>query len=307
MQLKRIHKSLAAMTIMLMAAGVVSVSAQRNPHYQDHASKVEKTTALAREYLKSHPGNTADSLRANVLGALTDGKIVTKSPLPSPRKKKLTPAQLYELASKSSLIVCKMEHNDAFQMDSAYKIASAVALTSDGICATNFHVVSDFVLCGSLGKQDKNDMLRFVMDYDGNIYPITAVLAIDPLNDWSIIKVDTQGRKLTPAPMGGDLPVGSPVYCLSSTTGSHFYLTDGLVANCLQSTDKRTGFTKYILEITADYGVGASGGPIFDEYGNLVALVSSTVSVYAQPEQYRNFQMTYKETVPVFLIKERFK
>ena len=60
------------------------------------------------------------------------------------------------------------------------------------------------------------------------------------------------------------------------------------------------------MEITADYGVGASGGPIFDSCGNLAALVSSTFSLYAQPQQYRNFQMSYKQTVPVFLIRDLF-
>lgn len=60
------------------------------------------------------------------------------------------------------------------------------------------------------------------------------------------------------------------------------------------------------MEITSDYGVGASGGPIYDEYGNIVALVSSTFSLYANPQQFRNFQMAYKQTVPAFLIRERF-
>ena len=59
-------------------------------------------------------------------------------------------------------------------------------------------------------------------------------------------------------------------------------------------------------EITADYGGGASGGPILDEYGNLVGLVSSTVSIYSDQQNMRNFQMAYKQTVPIFLVTERF-
>ena len=78
------------------------------------------------------------------------------------------------------------------------------------------------------------------------------------------------------------------------------------MSNATGTLDNRTGNTKYILESTADYGVGASGGPIFDSCGNLAALVSSTVSLYANPQQFRNFQMAYKQTVPVFLIKDLF-
>lgn len=304
-----LHKSTISLAVMLlfMAAGVISAQTRHDLNYYDHAALVEAATAKLHDYLKSNPGNTADALRANVLNTLTDGPVGKSRDLTPARKKKLTSAQLYDVARRSSMIFGKMEHSEFIKGDSAYKSASAVVLTPDGVCATNYHVIADLVLNGSLGNSNKDDMMRFLMDFDGNVYPVTEILATDPLNDWAIIKVDPCGRRLTPAPVGDDVPVGTPVYCLSSTTGSHFHFTEGMVSNCTRTTNKRTGYTTYTLEITADYGVGASGGPIFDECGNLVALVSSTFSVYAQPEQFRNFQMSYKKTVPVFLFKERFK
>ena len=60
------------------------------------------------------------------------------------------------------------------------------------------------------------------------------------------------------------------------------------------------------MQISADYGVGSSGGPIIDSHGNLVGIVSSTYSLYANPQTYQNFQMAIKKTVPVKLIKECF-
>lgn len=293
--------------LMYMLAGVPQSKAeQKNPNFIDYPSMEEAATAKLRTYIKSHPGTTLDSLKLTVIDGLSDGSVGAASLLTPPRKEKLTPEQLYEAARKSSLIFGKMEHNPTFNADSAYKTASAVALTADGICATNYHVVADILLNGALDRTNQNDMMRFVMDCEGNVYPLTGILAVDPINDWAIIRVDPCGRKLTPAPIGGDVVPGAPVYCLASPTGAYFHFTDGMVANRTRKTDKRTGFTKYILEITADYGVGASGGPIFDECGNLVALVSSTLSVYAQPKQFRNFQMSYKQTVPVFLLKNRF-
>lgn len=297
--------SLTAM-IFVMAVSVTSVKAEDHHGFADYASMEAAATGKLRTYMKAHPGMTLDSLRQNVLESLTDGSVGKASDLLPARKTKLTPEQLYETARKSSLIFGKMEHNESFQADSAYKTASAVALTPDGVCATNYHVVADIVMNGGLGHTDKNDLMRFVMDCDGNVFPLTGILAVDPLNDWAIIKVDPCGQRLTPAPIGGDVAPGTPVYCLASPTGSYFNFTEGMVANRSRTFNKRTGFNKYILDITADYGVGASGGPIFDDCGNLVALVSSTLSVYAQPQQFRNFQMAYKQTVPVFLIKECF-
>lgn len=294
------------MTLMFMAAGVAPAHAERDNYY-DYGQMVENATARLRDYLKSHPGHSTDSLRANAVANLGNTTVGKAKDLTPARKKKLTPAQVYDIARRSSLAYGKMEHNEAFKADSAYKTASAVVLTADGICATNYHVVADVVLSGALGRTDKNDLSRFVMDGDGNVYPVTDILALDPLNDWALIKVDPCGNKLTPASIGDDVAIGTPVYCLASPSQAHFLFTDGVAANRTQSTNKRTGQTTYILDITADYGVGASGGPIFDEYGNLVALVSSTISIYAQPEQYRNFQIAYKQTVPVFLLKECFK
>lgn len=292
---------------LLLLTGAMPVKGEtKNPRFFDYPAMEEAATGKLRAYMKANPGMTLDSLRRNVIDGLSAGPVGKASRLTPVRKKKLTPEQLYDVARKSSLIFGRMENNPAFGGDSAYKTASAVALTPDGICATNYHVVADIVLGGSLGRTNANDKLRFVMDCEGNVYPLTGILAVDPLNDWAIIRVDPCGKQLTPAPIGGDMAPGSKVYCLASPSNAYFHFTDGMVSNCTRSTNKRTGFTKYILEITADYGVGASGGPIFDECGNLVALVSSTVSLYAQPQQFRNFQMAYKQTVPIFLLKNCF-
>lgn len=297
--------SLVAVVLALMSIAP-QARADHDALFLDYPAKVEATTALAREYLKTHPGQGSDSLRHNVIAGLADGKVAPARVLTPTRKRKLSAREVFELCRPSSLVVCRYEHNNTYNLDSAYSNASAVALTPDGICATNYHVVADLVLSGALGHEVNTDLLRFLMDYEGNIYPFRQVLYVDPTNDMAIIKVDTNGRKLTPASIGGDTPQGTTVYCLSHPSGAYFHFTDGMVSNCTRNTNKRNGRDKYILEITSDYGVGASGGPIFDDCGNLVALVSSTFSLYAQPQQFRNFQMSYKQTVPVFLIRECF-
>lgn len=296
-----------AMALTAVAPRAIAEASDGHPLFREYGLKVEAATADLREYMKSNPGRDLDSLRANVLDAMADGAVVGKaSDLTPARKRKLDPVKLYELCRKSSLVFGKMDHSPEMNKDSAYTSASAVVLTKDGVCATNYHVVADLVLSGALAHKVDNQLMRFVMDFDGNVYPLQGVLYADPVNDMAIIKVDTRGRQLTPAAIGGDAAPGTTVYCLANPSGAYFHFTDGMVSNCARSMNKRSGQTKYILEITSDYGGGASGGPIFDECGNLVAIVSSTYSLYANPQQYRNFQMAYKQTVPVFLIKECF-
>lgn len=292
------------MTFLLTAAALSMSATDRDRHYRDYNELLGGVTAQLRDYMQKNPGQNVESIRRRMLDTLADGPIDAR--LTPARKKKLPADKVYETGSKSSLIFGKMDYTPQIDADTAYSTASAVALTADGICATNFHVVSDLVLTGALNHHVSGDRMRFVMDSDGKAYPVTAVLAVDPVNDMAIIKVDPCGGKLVPAPVGGDMNPGEKVYCLSHPEGTCFNFTEGIVSNNTRKEFKRTGHTRYNLEVTADYAAGASGGPIFDECGNLVALVSTTLSVYANPQQYRDFQMTYKQAVPVFLIKNCF-
>ncbi len=52
------------------------------------------------------------------------------------------------------------------------------------------------------------------------------------------------------------------------------------------------------LEITADYGVGSSGGPVLDLSGNVVGMVSNTLAVYADSKDKRSLQMNFHHCVP---------
>ncbi|MCM1297568.1 MAG: serine protease [Muribaculaceae bacterium] len=291
--------------ILLLTTGGLPVSAQVK--YLDFDAMKAATTGKMKQYMNTHPGQNADSLRHNVIDIISfDEPVAPKSALARQRKKKLDPKKLYDLCKHSTLAYGVFTHSDGWKADTAYINASAVALTPDGICATNYHVISDVVINGALGRDPKNDLHRFLMDYDGDVFPLEKIMYINPVNDFAIIKVDTGNKKLQPAPLGDDLVTGDKVYCLANPSTYLFHFTDGMVSNCVKTTNPRSGQTVYNNEITAEYGVGSSGGPIFDEYGNLAALVSSTVSLYAQPQQNKGFQMAFKQTVPVFLIRNCF-
>lgn len=290
----------------LLAPAAVSAKGPTPGRYRDYPALMTTVTGKLRHALERNPEATSDSIRHHILSTITDGPVGSARSLAPQRRKELKATEIYDRCRHSTLVFGKMDYVPFAKTDSAYSNASAVALTADGLVATNYHVVSDLVIDGSLGREVSGDKARFVMDYDGEVYPVTSVLYIDPINDLSIIRVDASAKPLTPAPLGPDLGSGSTVYCLSNPSGAYFHFTEGQVSNNTGTRDPRTGRTKYIMEITSDYGVGASGGPIFDSCGNLAALVSSTFSLYAQPQQFRNFQMSYKQTVPVFLIRDLF-
>ncbi|WP_142683085.1 CBS domain-containing protein [Chitinophaga polysaccharea] len=64
------------------------------------------------------------------------------------------------------------------------------------------------------------------------------------------------------------------------------------------------------MEITADYGSGASGGPVLDKYGNPVGVISATTPLSAMVKDAAgnqvsgHVQMVIKSSIPVKALRE---
>lgn len=147
-----------------------------------------------------------------------------------------------------------------------------------------------------------NNMLYFVMTAEGNVYPLQTLLVADDTNDFILFQIDTGKDKLVPLPLGKPAFEGEEVYCLSHPQGQLFYLTKGIVSRNQSLRIRSTGTLKTEMQISADYAAGSSGGPVIDSRGNLVGLISTTTSLYPDPNSAMNFQMTIKSTVPVNLL-----
>ncbi|MGN0281588.1 MAG: serine protease [Prevotella sp.] len=233
------------------------------------------------------------------------GEIDVEADMPKPRTKRLDANGVWKKCHQSSLAFATMRENKGKK--ESFLTASAIAITADGICLTNYHVVVDVVLSAAVDYFPTDDCMRYVMDYDGNVFPLKEILAVDPTNDWAIIRVDTRNKPLVPIPLGRTAEPGDKVYCISAPKATPYVMTEGIVSRNSKVTSKQDGLTKWQMEITADYAVGSSGGPIIDQYGNLVGMVSSTFAMYGNQKKMQNFQMSQKKTVPVMLIKKCLK
>lgn len=176
-------------------------------------------------------------------------------------------------------------------------LATGVALTDKGVCATNYHVFKEI-----MSDSISNNILYFVMTAEGNVYPLQTLLAADGTNDFILFRIDTGKDKLVPLPLGKAAFEGEEIYCLSHPQGQLFYLTKGIVSRNQSLRVRSTGALKTEMQISADYAVGSSGGPVIDCRGNLVGLISTTTSLYPDRNSAMNFQMSIKSTVPVNLL-----
>jgi thiol-disulfide isomerase/thioredoxin/S1-C subfamily serine protease len=168
--------------------------------------------------------------------------------------------------------------------------AGGFVVGQDGLILTNLHTVE---ACGKLEAMG-------AMTEDGRVFPVKAVLASSRLNDLALLKV--QAAHLRPLPVSADVSVGATVYCLSHPT-----LPNGK-ANCFYTFSQGIVCGKFIIDgeqrkplpvlaITADYGLGASGGPILNDHGAVVAIACQAVPLL-QREKEKNTQMVWKFARP---------
>ncbi|MBT1705989.1 S1 family peptidase [Chryseosolibacter indicus] len=211
--------------------------------------------------------------------------------LKKPYSKALGNSALYNKSKEGVLVVATLFKCDHCPNDHV-RAASGFTISEDGLGVTSYHIFR------GNATDEKHDLAHVVMDHQGNVYPIKAVLAGHLGDDIAIFKFETDGRKLPVLPLGKDPQVGDDVTVIAHPHSMFYSFTQGSVSRLY----KRQGGEK--ISITADFGQGSSGGPVFDNKGNIVGVVSATLSLYNSDN---NLQMVSKETIPVSRIRALIK
>jgi hypothetical protein len=150
-----------------------------------------------------------------------------------------------------------------------FATGSAFAVTSDGYVVTNNHVIegaTELKIRGVAGDMKKS-------------YTAT-VISKDEKNDLAILKIDDPNfTGLGNVPINivqKPIEVGSSIFVLGypmiDAMGDEIKLTDGKISS-------RTGYQGDVstYQISAPIQPGNSGGPLFDEEGNLIGITSSGI------------------------------
>lgn len=227
----------------------------------------------------------ADNLKENKLVSIKYTKGTTKT---------MNPSEMIRERKASVPFIC-IYNPGQNEPEKVFTFATAIVLSADGICATNYHVLSGLIERSV--KLNASDSIMFVAISTGQVYAIQSILSYNKAADLALFQLNTRGDKLKPIPIGQDLPQGATVHTLTHPDGYPFFYSRGIVHRNV-SVRVNDPFTNR-MEMSADYAVGSSGGPIMDDQGNLVAMVSSTRSIYAIPNQQRDLQMVVKSTIPI--------
>ncbi len=171
--------------------------------------------------------------------------------------------------------------------------ATCWVLTEDGVMVTNYHVF----------KGKTHDGFGVIMN-DGKVAVVKELLAANKDADVVIFRVSKTGYK--PIPLGEAEKVGGNVNIIAHPDSRFFTYTSGRVSRYYRDRAKRPC---YWMGVTAEYARGSSGGPVMNDTGNVVGMVSSTSSIYYPPrDRSKNkrgpFQMVIRNCVPVDAIRK---
>ncbi|XXY46950.1 trypsin-like peptidase domain-containing protein [Sorangium sp. So ce269] len=166
-------------------------------------------------------------------------------------------------------------------------LGAGFLVREDGWIATNFHVIA--------GMPD----LQVVL-WDQSEHPVIEVLAFDEDRDLAIVRIHAP-RKLPLLPLGdsGAVRPGDPVVAIGHPLGLADTVSNGLVSAVRVVDPALT-----LLQISAPIAPGSSGGPLFNERGEVIGVAAAVATQgqnlnFGVPAAYLKKLLVHPDPVPL--------
>ncbi len=153
---------------------------------------------------------------------------------------------IYENTAQSVVLVLTKTPTGQIQ-------GSGVILRSDGVIATNYHIVK-----GAISAR--------VHLANGDIYDEVSILDTDERKDIAILKVKATNLPVVRTADSNIVKIGATVYVISNPKGLENSLSSGLISS-IRSAE---GFR--VFQFTAAISPGSSGGALLDDNGRFIGL-----------------------------------
>jgi hypothetical protein len=143
------------------------------------------------------------------------------------------------------------------------KVGTGFIVNGTGLIATNLHVI------------EGESKIRVKLYKDATEYPVTTIAGVDKGHDLALIWI--QPKKPLPVLHLGDsaqVSAGDHVFAIGNPLGVFDYsVTDGLISQVRILTPDLT-----ILQISAAISPGSSGGPLFNQFGEVVGVTTAIIT-----------------------------
>jgi S1-C subfamily serine protease len=196
----------------------------------------------------------------------------------------LAPAQddrAYQRAVDSVVIVWSYDHN--------WDLSTGTGVVIDGDhILTAYHVISSGPSSVDLPLRKDGELVTDVDAYYKLPGMMCTVAAIDPKRDLALLKLKSDKPVMRPLPLAAkSASPGAAVFTIGNdVNGALFHYAGGNVRQVYKDRWRfeRTGqqIESRICETSVPTNPGCSGGPIIDRHGELVGIVSATVTTANQ-------------------------
>jgi serine protease Do len=154
----------------------------------------------------------------------------------------------------------------------AEKIGTGFILDKTGVVATNLHVVA--------GESAIKVKLS-----DGSQYAVTQVDGIDPARDLALLQIRA-GKDLPTLKLGDSnaMSAGDQVVAIGNPLGFDNSVTSGLISQVrpicgpADIAAQKCNQELTVLQISAAISPGSSGGPLFNQYGEVVGVTTAIIT-----------------------------
>lgn len=168
-----------------------------------------------------------------------------------PPAEKLSSGEVYRTAAAFTYEIT------AYTADSV-STGTGFAINRDGWIVTNYHVIADAAEI-------------MAKDLAGVSFTVTQVIAFDRELDLAILKIPhARARALLNKTAYG---TGDRIYTLGSSKGLTGSFSDGVIA---EKSRELEGFSIKFIQISAPISPGNSGGPLLNEYGEVIGVNART-------------------------------
>jgi S1-C subfamily serine protease len=256
----------APLFAVTLVGGVVFADKPGRPkpataEYTDDADTLDRFTRKLGELAKADKCMKPADLK-EVAGENKTAKLTPAEPW----DKSLSPEEVAERVRPSVFLLGSVVGDKKNGYEEG-RMATAWAAGADGTLVTNWHVFD--------GIED--DEHYGAMDHKGEVFPLTAVLAVDKAADVAVVKVAAKG--LTPLPLAtAAAKVGSWVGVLGHPGDRYYTFTQGAVTRYSVYQEDDGAKTRW-MGVTAEYAYGSSGSPVVDRCGNVVAMAALTENI----------------------------
>jgi serine protease Do len=184
-----------------------------------------------------------------VLLALSACHAETRPPPAAPAGPvKLTPAEIAERATPS---IVSIRTPDGF--------GTGFVVREDGWIVTNLHVVASA----------ERVVVRLP---NAKIFPVLEVMNASPPHDLVILRIDAKKLPVLPLGKTSRLRPGEPVVAIGHPLGLSDTVSNGLLSAIRKIDDL------VVLQVSAPIAPGSSGGPIFNEQGEVIGVATAILS-----------------------------